>query len=260
MSHLPNTVSTATPAASAGTETPTARRALPQSGIRPGVCTPGHIAFVPESIRSEQAIPSWIAALEVVIDGCRAQGVATLSVRINGKPCSDVEQKLNYALSLWIEQHAAGLSRLGVRIRCIGESHTTALAAALVKADRGNSSATVLDVFLATNYDGRDELASATQALAQRMSKSGDQSTEKLQDFLPSAHVPPVDLTIRTGGETRLSDFLLWQAAYAELLFVDAPWTAFSNQNLSQAFSDYARRRRTFGGLNGSSQASNSAH
>jgi undecaprenyl pyrophosphate synthase len=100
---------------------------------------------------------------------------------------------------------------------------------------------------------GRAELVQAMLRLAADAAAgtvTADEITpQRLAEYLPSHDLPPVDLLIRTGGVTRLSDFLLWQAAYAELLFVGVPWASFGRDDFRAALDDYARRRRTFGAL-----------
>ncbi|MCY3024383.1 MAG: undecaprenyl diphosphate synthase family protein, partial [Planctomycetota bacterium] len=81
--------------------------------------------------------------------------------------------------------------------------------------------------------------------------RPSDITPERLQAQLLSRDLPPVDLLVRTGGVGRISDFLLWQAGYAELFFADVPWCDFRRDHLRAALADYARRRRTFGALPG---------
>jgi undecaprenyl pyrophosphate synthase len=110
-----------------------------------------------------------------------------------------------------------------------------------------------LHVKLSLPCGGRAEVVRAMQRLAADAAAgtvTADEITpQRLAEYLPSHDLPPVDLLIRTGGTTRLSDFLLWQAAYAELLFVDVPWASFGRDDFRAALDDYARRRRTFGAL-----------
>ena len=70
-----------------------------------------------------------------------------------------------------------------------------------------------------------------------------------MQESLATRALPPVDLLVRTGGTGQISDFLLWQAAYAELLFMDVPWAQFRRSDFETALADYAQRQRRFGGL-----------
>jgi len=104
---------------------------------------------------------------------------------------------------------------------------------------------------LALSYGGRESIVRSARALAQRaLAGELDPSTIDEAAFtreLPTAELPPLDLVIRTSGEKRLSNFLLWEAAYAELLFVDTLWPDFRRQHFYDALDAYARRERRFG-------------
>jgi undecaprenyl diphosphate synthase len=97
---------------------------------------------------------------------------------------------------------------------------------------------------VALNYGGQHEIARA----AARAAASGAVSIETIAAHLDTADLPPLDLLIRTSGEIRLSNFLLWQSAYAEMLFVDTLWPDFQPEHLTQALDDFARRERRYGG------------
>jgi undecaprenyl diphosphate synthase len=98
---------------------------------------------------------------------------------------------------------------------------------------------------VALNYGAQDELVRAAKAAA----ANGGISVEAIEANLYTADMPPVDLIIRTSGEYRLSNFLLWQAAYAELHFTDVLWPDFTPAHLQAALSDFAQRERRFGGI-----------
>ena len=101
---------------------------------------------------------------------------------------------------------------------------------------------------IALNYGAQAELAAAVRRLAARMpAEAIDEAA--IEAELDTRDLPPLDLLIRTSGEQRLSNFLLWQAAYAELLFVDTLWPDFGADTLAEAVSDFGRRQRRFGGL-----------
>jgi undecaprenyl diphosphate synthase len=98
---------------------------------------------------------------------------------------------------------------------------------------------------VALNYGGQHEIA---RAAAKAATGGGEVTIETIAAHLDTADLPPLDLLIRTSGEIRLSNFLLWQAAYAEMLFVDTLWPDFEPAHLSQALDDFARRERRYGG------------
>lgn len=106
---------------------------------------------------------------------------------------------------------------------------------------------------IALNYGSRAEIVHSVQTIAQRV-KDGtlspeDITEETIENGLYTQGQPPLDLVIRPSGELRLSNFLMWQAAYAELWFSDILWPDFSEKDLEQAFRDYAARNRRFGGI-----------
>ncbi len=106
---------------------------------------------------------------------------------------------------------------------------------------QGNSRTTLA---VALNYGSQDELVRAARASA----AEGEITLESIESHLDTAGLPPLDLLIRTSGEQRLSNFMLWQAAYAEFWFTDTLWPDFSKDELSRALEEFARRERRYGG------------
>lgn len=98
---------------------------------------------------------------------------------------------------------------------------------------------------VALGYGAQDEIVRAARAAA----AVGDITAETIEQHLDTADLPPLDLIIRTSGEVRLSNFLLWQAAYAEMVFVDTLWPDFTPEHLADALAQFARRERRYGGL-----------
>lgn len=135
----------------------------------------------------------------------------------------------------------------GVRLQIIGNWRALAPDIVTLLEDAlertAHNSRTTLAVAL--NYGGQDELVRAAQAAA----ANGGISAENIEAHLDTAQMPPLDLMIRTSGEVRLSNFLLWQAAYAELYFTERLWPDFSSEDLKQALDHFARRDRRYGGL-----------
>jgi undecaprenyl diphosphate synthase len=121
---------------------------------------------------------------------------------------------------------------------------------AAVAKTAGNSGATLV---VALNYGSQDELARVMRRLGARVQDGLLDPQAITPDMvaaeLDTADLPPLDLLIRTSGEQRLSNFLLWQAAYAELLFVDTLWPDFDGEAFAGAIEQYGRRQRRFGGL-----------
>ena len=108
-------------------------------------------------------------------------------------------------------------------------------------------------VGIALNYGGRAEICGAAKQIAERC-VSGELTTEKITEeligeYLYTSEMPPLDLVIRPSGEQRLSNFLIWQAAYAEFVFMDVLWPDFTKKDLEYAMREYAGRNRRFGGI-----------
>jgi len=143
----------------------------------------------------------------------------------------------------------------GVRLRIIGNYR--ALEPSLVEMIEGAMVQTASNsgpiIAIALNYGAQDEMVRAAQLLAQRVAAgeltAGEISVDTIESALDTADLPPLDLLIRTSGEQRLSNFMLWQAAYAELYFTDTLWPDFDAKALAQALDAFKLRDRRFGGL-----------
>jgi undecaprenyl diphosphate synthase len=108
-----------------------------------------------------------------------------------------------------------------------------------------------MSLVLALSYGGRESIARAVRALAEEVAagklRPGDVDVQRVSSFLPTHELPPLDLLIRTSGEQRISNFMLWELAYAELVFSGALWPDFRRQHLYDALEIYAQRERRFG-------------
>ena len=154
-----------------------------------------------------------------------------------------------------VEQELPELIQNNVRLRVIGEMAglDAGVRAAIDRGIGATAANTGLTLLIALNYGGRRELLRAIQALAGRVARGELQpeaiSEGDLSAALDTAGVPDPDLLIRTSGEFRLSNFLLWQVAYTELLVLPVLWPDFSSRDLCLAVADYQRRTRRFGGV-----------
>lgn len=158
-------------------------------------------------------------------------------------------------LKLFIRRDLAELHRNGVRVRVIGER--TGLQADIADLLREAEMLTALNrsmtLVIAFNYGSRDEIVRAARAAAEVVRRGGiapEEITEAwLASHLDTSGIPDPDLVIRTSGEQRLSNFLLWQAAYAELVFTPRYWPDFGPADLDAALETFDARERRFGGL-----------
>ena len=123
----------------------------------------------------------------------------------------------------------------------------------IVEAEEGSCDATGLKLNIALNYGGRDEIVHAAKRIAERVKEGtveiDDISEEMISDNLYTAGMPDPDLIIRPSGEYRLSNFLIWQAAYSEYWYSDVLWPDFKPKHIDKAIEDYNHRNRRFGGI-----------
>ncbi|MBP1849946.1 isoprenyl transferase [Rhizobium halophytocola] len=158
-------------------------------------------------------------------------------------------------LRAFIRRDLAELHRANVRVRVIGDRHNlkSDILPLLVEAEETTRANTGLTLVIAFNYGSRDEIARAAAALAADVAAgrlSADAVTaDAIAGRLDTVGMPDPDLIIRTSGEERLSNFLLWQAAYSELMFVPEFWPDFSRETFLGALERYYARERRFGGL-----------
>ena len=140
-----------------------------------------------------------------------------------------------------------------IRLRFIGgrERLSEVLREKMANAEKNSLDHTGMTVTLAINYGGRDDILRAAKKSAQLIKDgylSEDSLTEDVfESLLMTEEIPPVDLMIRTGGELRISNFLIWQISYAELYFTDTLWCDFSKKDLEKAIAEFSSRNRRFG-------------
>jgi undecaprenyl diphosphate synthase len=170
------------------------------------------------------------------------------------RPPSEIRELMGL-LRRFIRHDLADLHRSGVRVRVIGERENLEpdIRRLLDEAEELTKSNDKLVLVVAFNYGARQEIARAAQRMASAVA-AGDLmvsavTADKLASYLDAPDLPDPDLIIRTSGEQRLSNFLLWQAAYSELVFVPTYWPDFDRAALENAITEYRRRERRFGGL-----------
>ncbi len=173
------------------------------------------------------------------------------------RPITEVTDLMGL-LRLYLRNEIAELSRNGARLRVIGERGALArdIVDLIEHAERVTAGNTRIDLNIALNYGSRDEIVRAARALAARAAR-GELAPNAIDEAmfagaLMTAGIPDPDLLIRTSGEQRLSNFLLWQSAYAELMFVDVLWPDFGKAHLEAAIAEFAKRERRYGAVAGS--------
>lgn len=170
------------------------------------------------------------------------------------RPATEVSGLMGL-LKLFIRRDLAELHEANVRVRIIGDRDNLApdILRLLIEAETLTRLNTGTTLTIAFNYGGRQELVRAMRAIAARIA-AGDLRAEEIDidsvgECLDTSGLPDPDLVIRTSGEQRVSNFLLWQAAYAEYVFSPVLWPDFDKQHLEAALHDFQRRDRRFGGL-----------
>jgi undecaprenyl diphosphate synthase len=201
--------------------------------------------------------PRWrghVAGVDSVRDtvrGCPDLGVTTLSLYAFSsdnwkRPAAEVG-RLFWLLREYCDRERDELVANGVRVTAIGRRDRLprSARAALEQLERDSAGGGRLHVRLAIDYSGQWMIAEA----ARRLAEEGVSATPEALERALTAGVPQVDLLVRTAGEQRLSDFLLWEVAYAELYFTRVPWPDFRRDHLAAALAEFRRRERRFGGL-----------
>ena len=168
------------------------------------------------------------------------------------RPADEV-QELTTLLRLYLRSEVATLAKEGVRLRVIGDRDRFGpdLVRAVDQAEAATAGGTRLNLVVALSYGARDEIVRAARTIA-AAAKAGTLEPGAVDEAafarrLFTAGQPDPDLIIRTSGEQRLSNFLLWQAAYAEFLFLDVLWPDFGAEHFGQAVAEFGRRERRYG-------------
>jgi undecaprenyl diphosphate synthase len=168
------------------------------------------------------------------------------------RPPTEVDDLMGL-LRLYLRSEIAELHRNGVRVKVIGDRER--LSRELVKMIAGAEEMTAgnrtLQLTVALSYGGRSEIAGAARRIAERV-RAGEVDPAAVDEAMFEAHLltagmPDPDLVIRTSGEKRLSNFLLWQTAYSELVFIDRLWPDFTKQDLEEAIREFRSRDRRYG-------------
>jgi undecaprenyl diphosphate synthase len=196
-------------------------------------------------------------AVNVCIDFCLERGIAALTLfAFSSENWGRPEEEVGALMKLFmtaLDREVAELHRRGVQVRFIGERErfSAAIRARMDAAEtltRGNRA---LVLTIAASYGGRQDIAAAARALARDVA-AGRLDPEAIDERLfggriALADLPPPDLFIRTGGDVRISNFMLWQLAYTELWFTETLWPALDAATLQRALDDFASRERRFG-------------
>ena len=198
-----------------------------------------------------------VEAVREIVKTCSEMGVECLSLfAFSSENWKRPEEEIKNLMSLFmlaLEREAKALARNNVRLQIIGDlsNFSEKLQRKIKQVEDLTSDSKGLRLIIAANYGGRWDITRSSRRLVEKVI-SGDLSVQSLSEQeissgLTTAGLPDPDLFIRTGGEKRISNFLLWQMAYTELYFTDVLWPDFDREELQKAILDYSSRQRRFG-------------
>lgn len=230
--------------------------------------TPSHIAIIMDGNgrwAKQRGLPRQVGhergveALRRTVEACRELSLSHLTVfsfsSENWKRPAEEVSALFALLRLYVRQDLNKLARDGVRVRVIGarEGLPDDILELIELAETKTSNNERFNLNIAFNYGARDEIVAAARALAKDVAAGTLDANSITNDVFASklwfSEIPDPDLLIRTSGEYRISNFLLWQIAYSELIFIDRLWPDFSLDDLVEAIETFKLRDRRFGGL-----------
>ena len=229
---------------------------------------PGHVAIIMDGngrwaeLRQRPRLLGHYAGarlLREIVESCPEVGVKYLTIfAFSTENWKRTQSEVSGLMSLfrrYIQREAQNLKKQMVRVRFIGDRRRldNGLVDLMDELELLTSENDLVHLTIALNYGGRDEVARATKRLAYDVQKGRlDPKTieeETLPKYLDTHVLPDPDLVIRTSGEARISNFLLWQSAYAEYEFIDTLWPDFTKETFKQALDNYMGRTRRYGGV-----------
>ena len=223
---------------------------------------PKHIGFILDGNRRwavENGLPKLVGHkkgyenLKTIADECFSRGISIVSTYIFSTENWNRElEEVNYLMDLALKLFKKDLNELMDKdIRVVVSGSREKLSEKIIEAIDSTVSKTANNkkgtINICFNYGGQSEIADAVAKIIESKADASQITTELIRNNLYQPELPPVDYIIRTSGEKRLSNFLLWDIAYSELEFVSAHWPAFSSQDLDLALAEYANRKRRFG-------------
>ena len=200
-------------------------------------------------------------AVRRTVEGCRERDIRYLTLFAFSsenwrRPANEVKELMNL-LRFYLRREINELARSGVRLRFLGERAVMAgdIAEMMAEAEQRTQHNAALTLTIALNYGSRQEIACAARDLAERAA-AGKLDCQAIDEVLfgqtlNKLGLPDPDLLIRTSGEQRLSNFMLWQMAYTELVFLPVHWPDFNKRHLAEAIAEFRRRERRYGASSG---------
>jgi undecaprenyl diphosphate synthase len=200
-----------------------------------------------------------VNALKRTVEGAQHQNVGVLTVfgfstENWRRPAHEVSELMGL-LKAYVESDLERLAKAGVRVRIIGRRTGLSpdIAEVIERAERRTAQNADFVLQVAFNYGGQADITDAARAFAERVergeAKAADLDEKTFEQLLSTASAPPPDLIVRTSGERRISNFLLWDCAYAELVYQDVLWPDYGPEALAAAIAEYRARDRRYGGV-----------
>lgn len=217
--------------------------------------------FMPRGVGHKAGVDSLVN----VVKACNERNIQYVTVfAFSSENWKRPEEEVSGLMSLLIvalSKHLIKLEVDGVRIRVVGDSAGVSdkVREALDNAEKETAHNSKLVLTVAFNYGGRWDIVQACKKAIAAGVAPDALSEEVLSKYMAMSYAPDPDLFIRTGGEIRLSNFLLWQSAYSELFFTDCLWPDFDAKELDRALAEFAQRERRFGGVTAESNQNQGA-
>lgn len=224
---------------------------------------PTHIGYIVDGNRRwarEHGLPKYeghLAGYNAIQDIAKATfdaGVTYMSAYVfsteNWKRSEDEVGKLMGLVLRLVKSDLHLFQENDIRLRIIGsrENVSEKILSAMDEAEEATKDNTAGTLALCFNYGGQLEIVDAVKRIVARGVDERDVTTELIEENLYAADIPPCDLIVRTSGEQRLSNFMLWRSAYSELLFLEKNWPDMTKQDVTDILAEYKRRGRRFGG------------
>jgi undecaprenyl diphosphate synthase len=223
---------------------------------------PQHIGFILDGNRRwarEQGLPTLKGhakgykqikevAMELFDRGVKYVSAYVFSVENWNRSAEEVSYLMNLVLKL-VSKDLDEAIKKGLRVRILGmdKNLSPQIIKAIRKVEQKSADGNKGTLALCFNYSGQVEIAEACRKIVEEGLESRDITPEVIAEYLYTPEVPAVDLVVRTSGEQRLSNFMLWRAAYSELLFLDKYWPDMTKKDVSVILDEYSRRQRRFG-------------
>ncbi len=204
-----------------------------------------------------------VEAVRGIVEACALRGISYLTLfAFSSENWRRPEEEVSLLMRLFVtalEREVAKMHANNIRLKVVGEltRFDSKLQEMIANAQRKTANNTGLTVTICANYGGRWDIMQAVSKMVANNPGSIDFSEEQLAPHLALAYAPEPDLFIRTGGEQRISNFLLWQLAYTEFFFCDTFWPDFDGVQLDAAIASYQQRERRFGRTSAQLQGSN---